>query len=55
MKNVLNNPKTAAIVSLCLVLPGAILFTLLVLGIEPPLGPLAPLLNAPHDGPDVRW
>ncbi len=53
MTNILTNPRSAAIVSAILVLPGAILLPLLVLGIEPPLGPLEPLLTAPVDQPNV--
>ena len=54
MKHILTNPKLAAIIGFILVLPGALLFPLLVLGIEPPLGPLEPLLNNPDpDQPDV--
>jgi hypothetical protein len=47
------NPKSAAGVSLILILPGAFLLLLLILGIEPPLGPLEPLLNTPNDQPDI--
>jgi uncharacterized membrane protein YidH (DUF202 family) len=48
------NPKSAAILSFILALPGAILFSLLVLAIEPNFGPLQPLLTSPDpDQPDV--
>jgi hypothetical protein len=54
MGNILTKPKSAAIFSFVLALPGAILISLLVLGIEPPLGPLEPLLNNPDpDQPNV--
>ena len=54
MKNVLASPKSAASVSLLLCLPFAILFSLLMLKIEPNFGPLKPLLNNPNpDQPDV--
>ncbi len=54
MQNIFTNPRSAAIVSLLLSLPGAILLSLLVLGIELPLGPLKPLLTTPDPvQPDV--
>lgn len=53
MNNSFVTPRTAAIVGLLLVLPGALFLSLLMLGIEPPLGPLAPLLTTPPDGPNV--
>jgi hypothetical protein len=53
LKTTFTNPKTAAVVSLVLILPGALLLLMLFLGIEPPLGPLEPLLNAPQDQPDI--
>jgi hypothetical protein len=53
MKNALTHPRSAALLSLALMLPGALLFSLLLLGIDPPLGPLAPLLNTPDDRPEV--
>ena len=36
-----------------LALPFAVLFTLLLLHVEPPLGPLQPLLNGDNDQPNV--
>lgn len=47
-------PKSAAIVSFILCLPVTILFTMLVLHIEPDFGPLNPILTSPDpDQPDV--
>lgn len=47
-------PRFAAIISLILCLPFALLFSLLMLNIEPNFGPLQPLLNYPDpDQPDV--
>ena len=40
MKTTLKNPNTVALVAFLLVLPFSGLITLLILGIEPPLGPL---------------
>ena len=46
--------KAAAIVGALLALPFATLFTMLaVLRVEPPLGPLEPLVTAPPDRPNV--
>lgn len=46
--------KAAAILGALLALPFAALFTMLaVLRIEPPLGPLEPLVTAPPDQPNV--
>ena len=54
MTNIFTNPKSAAIVGFILALPFVTLLSLLLLGIEPPLGPLEPLLNNPNpDQPDV--
>jgi hypothetical protein len=53
MKNVMSNPKAAAIIGFILALPYLTISSLLMLGIEPPLGPLKPLLNNPDpDKPD---
>lgn len=46
-------PKPSVIIGLLFVLPGAIMLSLLMLSIEPPLGPLAPYLQAPAEGPHV--
>jgi len=53
MKNALATPRSAAIISLLLALPFAIIYMLIVLEIEPPLGPLEPLLRGPVDRPNV--
>lgn len=54
MKGLLMNPRSAALLSAILCLPFVLLFTLLVLNIEPDFGPLAPLLtSADPDQPDV--
>jgi uncharacterized membrane protein YidH (DUF202 family) len=46
--------RTAAIISFLLALPGELLFTLLILHVEPDFGPLEPLLTDPDpDKPDV--
>jgi hypothetical protein len=54
MTNLITNPKSAAIIGFILALPFVTLLSLLLLNIEPPLGPLEPLLNNPNpDQPDV--
>lgn len=53
MRNILTNPRSVAIFSLMLALPGAVLFSLFLLHIEPPLGPLEPLVTAPVDQPNI--
>jgi hypothetical protein len=53
MKNMLTSPTGSAIISFLLFLPVTILFLLLIFNIEPPLGPLKPLVTAPPDQPDV--
>jgi hypothetical protein len=53
MKNLMTNPRSAAIVGLLLCLPMAMLFSLLVLDIEPSFGPLEPLFRPPADQPAV--
>ncbi len=54
MKTILTNPTSAAIISFILALPFVTILSLLMLGIEPPLGPLEPLLKNPDpDQPEV--
>jgi hypothetical protein len=53
MKNILTNPTSTAIISTILALPVLTMFLLLILNIEPPLGPLEPILKAPPDQPNV--
>lgn len=53
MSGILRNPKAAAIIGLLLLLPGAIMLSLLVFNIEPPLGPLGSYLQPPGDGPHI--
>lgn len=54
MKQTLIHPRTAAIIGCILSLPFALLFTLLMLNIEPNFGPLQPLLQNPDpDQPNV--
>jgi hypothetical protein len=54
IKDILTDPKSAAIISFILALPFVAILSLLTLGIEPPLGPLEPLLNnSDPDQPDV--
>lgn len=54
MKNILNYPRSAAIISFIICLPFAVLFSLLMLNIEPDFGPIQPLLSSPDpDQPDV--
>lgn len=50
----LTNPKSAAIIGFILALPFVTILSLMVLHIEPPVGPLEPLLNNPDpDQPNV--
>lgn len=54
MTKIITNPTSAAIISIILALPITILYSLLVLNIEPNFGPLQPLLTNPDpDQPDV--
>lgn len=54
LKTLLANPTSAAILSFILALPFVTMFSLLLLGIEPPLGPLEPILkNSDPDQPNV--
>ena len=54
METLTTNPRSVAIISFILALPGAIIYLLLVLAIEPYFGPLQPLLTDPDpDKPDV--
>jgi hypothetical protein len=51
---IFTNPTSAAIISFLLALPFVTILSLLMLGIEPPLGALEPLLNNPNpDQPNV--
>ncbi|MCA1590746.1 MAG: hypothetical protein LC730_01190 [Acidobacteria bacterium] len=47
MREVLTDSKLAPIVGAFLALPGVLMLSLLLLGIEPPLGPLRPILEPP--------
>lgn len=51
--NTLMSARSAAIGGVLLALPLATMFMLLTLGIEPPLGPLGPLVTAEVDRPNV--
>jgi hypothetical protein len=54
MTDILNNPRSAVILSVVLALPFIAILSLLALGVEPSFGPLEPLLNNPDpDQPDV--
>lgn len=54
MSGILADSRAASITGVLLALPFATLFTMLaVLHIEPPLGPLGPLVTAPVDQPNV--
>lgn len=54
MSGILADSRFAAIVGALLALPFATLFTLFaVLRVEPPLGPLEPLVRVPPDQPNV--
>lgn len=53
MKTMFTNPRSVAIIGFILALPYVAVISLLMLGIEPPLGPLAPLVEAPPDQPAV--
>lgn len=46
-------PLVASTVGMLLIVPGVMMFTLLLLGIEPPLGPLETVLKAPPDVPNI--
>jgi hypothetical protein len=51
---IFTNPRSAAVISFLLALPFVTILSLLMLGIEPPLGPLEPLLNNPNpDQPNI--
>jgi hypothetical protein len=53
-KNIITNPKSAAIIGVILALPFVTILSLMMLHIEPPLGPLEPLLKNPDsDQPNV--
>lgn len=52
MSAILKNPKMAVVIGGLLFLPGVAMLSLLMLGIEPPLGPLKAYL-APDNGPHV--
>lgn len=52
MSAILKNPKTAAVIGILLFLPGVLMLSLLILGIEPTLGPLQPYLQ-PAEGPHI--
>ena len=53
MKLNLSQPNVAALIGLLLCLPGALMLPMLMLGIEPALGPLNALLATPPNGPNV--
>ncbi len=54
LKTLLANPTSAAMISFILALPFVTIFSLLLLGIEPPLGPLEPVLkNSDPDQPNI--
>ena len=54
MSGILSDARAASIAGILLALPFATLFTMLaVLRIEPPLGPLEPLVTVPVDQPNV--
>lgn len=54
VKNILTNPTSSAIIGFLLALPFVTVLSLLILGIEPPLGPLESLLKNPDpDQPNV--
>lgn len=45
--------RPTVLMTTLLCLPGAAMLTLLMLGVEPPLGPLTPLVASPASGPNV--
>lgn len=51
MRNLLAGPRAAALLGLLLALPYMLLLSLLLLGIQPNLGPLEPLLNNSNSDP----
>lgn len=46
MRGLVSNPRSAALIGFVLCLPTTVLFSLVLLSIEPSLGPLDPLLRA---------
>ncbi|RPI91645.1 MAG: hypothetical protein EHM40_15135 [Chloroflexi bacterium] len=50
--SILTNPASAAMIGFLLALPFVTLLSLLLLGIEPPLGPLTPLFRTEPDQPN---
>jgi len=46
VRGLVSNPRSAALIGFVLCLPTTVLFSLVLLGIEPSLGPLDPLLRA---------
>lgn len=46
-------PSVVAAIGMLLIVPGVTMFTLLLLGLEPPLGPLETVLKAPPDVPNI--
>ncbi len=53
MKNILTNPRSAAIFSFIICLPFALLFIMLMLNMEPDFGPFQILINSDPDHPNV--
>lgn len=53
MSDILKNRKIAAIIGLLFFLPGAIMLSMLIFSIDPPLGPLKPYLQPPNEGPHI--
>ncbi len=53
IKSLQSDPKGTSAAGLILIVPGALLLLLLVLGIEPPLGLLEALLKAPPGQPNI--
>jgi uncharacterized membrane protein YidH (DUF202 family) len=50
MKNILTSPRSSAILGFILALPFMTILSLMMLRIEPSLGPLEPWLNRPNPG-----
>lgn len=53
LKSVIADDASAAVAAVLFAMPFAVLFTLLLLHVEPPLGPLQPLLKGEADRPNV--
>lgn len=53
MRNLLANSMATAVIGFLLALPGAMMLSMLMFNIEPPLGPLRQYVEGPKDGPHL--